>query len=154
MRSHDGESRPRTATCVTRPAASSLYCVFFRVHSLTHPATPAGAHVGDSHDVGGVLARSCSGADIIRQPGIPRRLGGRSEIATPSRPLLPRGLPTRIQRGRALPLTLRTAPHDNRTRSSEASSSVSLGYSGPKNNVKTTSNQPNNCEPYCSKRWA
>ena len=31
-----------------------------------------GTHVEDSDCVGGVLARSCSGADL-RQPGIPRR---------------------------------------------------------------------------------
>ena len=43
--------------------------------SLTHPTTPAGTHVGDSDCVGGVLARSCSGADF-RQPEIPRRARG------------------------------------------------------------------------------
>ena len=43
--------------------------------SLTHPTAPAGTHVGDSDCVGGVLARSCSGA-VLRQPGIPRRARG------------------------------------------------------------------------------
>ena len=45
------------------------------VQSLTHTTTPAGTHVGYSDCVGGVLARSCSGADL-RQPGIPRRARG------------------------------------------------------------------------------
>ena len=46
-------------------------------------------------------------------------LGGRSEIATLNRPFCGVG---------ALPLALWTAPHDNRTRSSEPCSSVSLNY--------------------------
>ena len=49
-------------------------CIVCCVHSLTHPATPAGTHVEDSDCVGGALARSCSGADLRRQPGVPRRV--------------------------------------------------------------------------------
>ena len=54
-------------------------------------------------------------------------LGGRSEITTLNRPFCGVG---------ALPLALWTAPHDNRARSSEASSSVSLNHQ--KSTVKTT----------------
>ena len=57
----------------TYPASSLLLCVFSCTFTHTHSTTPAGTHVGDSDCVGGVLARSCSGADL-RQPGTPRRV--------------------------------------------------------------------------------
>ena len=99
------------------------------LRTLTHTPHRTGWHASRRFK----LFRGRTGSSVLRcrsqAAGDPHGgLGGRSEIATPNRPFL---------HGGTLPLTLWTAPHDNRTRSSEAYSSASLDYQ--KTTVKTTS---------------